>query len=546
MQTENRKEKTMKIRLPDRLSVYTEDACLGFDASERVETGDILVSLDISRDALSVFVSADKTPLKYIKLRWNLSEDERRRGSLKVLGDSWERAYGDLEWHSVNPERCLPFYFLVSNGSDQERDCLGRFTEGFGVKVQAGAMCFWNYDGSGITLWMDVRCGGDGVILGGRTLHASDIVFGEYRDMSAYEAAEHFCHVMSPVTLTPPHKVYGFNNWYYAYGKSSHEQIMRDTRLAASLCRGLANPPYMVIDDGWQPNACDGPWDRGNERFPDMAALASEIKAEGVRPGIWVRYLADRGLTQKDTIPSEWRSMRDERFIDPSHPDALAHIAGITKRFVDWGYELIKQDFTTMDLFGKRSADKITEDGWHFYDRSRTSAEITVALYRTIKEAAGDAVVIGCNAVTHLCAGLCELNRTGDDTSGRYWSRTRNRGVNAVAFHGPQNGAFYTCDADCVGILPGCIPWELNRKWLELVSKSGTPLFVSCDPDAATDEVCRDLRRAFEINSVQVNRLVPLDWMENVCPRLWLFDGEEKDINWFDADGREEFGPIKY
>ncbi|MEV8547172.1 hypothetical protein [Streptomyces sp. NPDC051572] len=38
-------------------------------------------------------------------------------------------------------------------------------------------------------------------------------------------------------------------------------------------------------------------------------------------------------------------------------------------------------------------------------DRSRTSAEILVRLHRTIAEAAGDTVVIGCNTVGHLAAG---------------------------------------------------------------------------------------------------------------------------------------------
>ena len=535
----------MKLRLPDRLSIYTEAGHENFDGAPVVKNADAEVRLELG-DALSVFVTADKAPLTYLKLRWNLKPEEKRTGEVKVLGDSWERAYGDLEWHSINPDRCLQFYFFVSNGTDTNRSYAGRYTEAFGVKVQTGSMCFWNYDGDAVTLWMDVRCGGDGVILDGRTLHAADVVLGDYRDMSAYDAASDFCHVMSPNTLVPPHKVYGFNNWYYAYGNSSHEQIIRDASLAAELCRGLDNPPYMVVDDGWQPNACDGPWDRGNERFPDLAKLASEIKALGVRPGIWVRLLADKGLTQFDTVPKEQRNMRDERFFDPSHPEVLRHVYNDVKRCVDWGYMLVKQDFSCMDFFGSRSPDKVTKDGWHFYDRSKTSAEIIVNFYRTIKEAAGDAVVIGCNAVTHLCAGLCELNRTGDDTSGRYWSRTRNRGVNAVAFHGVQNGAFYTCDADCVGILPDRIPWEFNRKWLDMVAKSGTPLFVSCDPDAATDEVKADLREAFKINSVQENKLVPLDWMENVCPRRWLFDGVEKEIDWYGIDGREDFGPIKY
>ncbi len=44
--------------------------------------------------------------------------------------------------------------------------------------------------------------------------------------------------------------------------------------------------------------------------------------------------------------------------------------------------------------------------------------------YRLLREATGDMVIIGGNTILHLCAGLVELYRGWDDTSGREWSRT--------------------------------------------------------------------------------------------------------------------------
>lgn len=87
-------------------------------------------------------------------------------------------------------------------------------------------------------------------------------------------------------------------------------------------------------------------------------------------------------------------------------------------------------------------------------------------------------MIIGCNTIGHLGAGLMHLNRTGDDTSGRIWERTRRMGVNTLAFRLPQHNTFYHIDADCVGIF-GMIPWEKNRQWADVLAKSGTPLFVS-------------------------------------------------------------------
>src|ERR1700682_6272425 len=128
----------------------------------------------------------------------------------------------------------------------------------------------------------------------------------------------------------------------------------------------------------------------------------------------------------------------------------------------------------------------LTDGGWHFHDQSLTTAEVVRNLYRAIREAAGDATLVGCNTIGHLAAGLVEAQRIGDDTSGREWARTRTMGVNALAFRLPQHNTFFAA-ADCVP-LTSDIPWTLTRQWLELVARSGTALFVSIDPGALQPE----------------------------------------------------------
>ena len=108
--------------------------------------------------------------------------------------------------------------------------------------------------------------------------------------------------------------------------------MIEATRLIAELCEGL-EPPYMVVDAGWSRHEVDGPWDRGGERFPDMAGLAGGIKALGVRPGIWFRPLSDAARETKG-IPEEARSQRDGDFLDPTHPATQALISGDIRRFV--------------------------------------------------------------------------------------------------------------------------------------------------------------------------------------------------------------------
>ena len=148
-------------------------------------------------------------------------------------------------------------------------------------------------------------------------------------------------------------------------------------------------------------------------------------------------------------------------------------------------------------------------------------------------------MIIGCNTVTHLCAGIHEVSRTGDDTSGFDWERTRRMGVNTLAFRLMQNGALYAADADCVGIT-GKIDWQLNRQWLQLLSQSGSPLFISCKPGVLNDAQLEELRTAYRINSVQENRMRPLDWMETTTPELWEIDGETVRFHWYDVMGTSD------
>ncbi len=535
----------MKIRLPDKIRIFTAiDGGVELDVRDgETGAGDVSLSLKLEDDRLAVSVAAESSPLFHIRLRWNFTEDEKRRDVVRIMGDTWERTYGELEWRGVVPQRFMPWYMLVSNGSDSVRDFSGRHTECFGVEVRPAAVCSWQYDTRGVTLWLDVRCGGDGVLLGGRRVELCRVLMSDHFDVSAYEAGRAACREMCRDGISPSHMIYGSNNWYYAVGNSSHEQILRDARLISSLTEGIENRPYCVIDDGWQRNPCDGPWDRGNEKFPDMARLAREMREENVIPGLWVRYLND---SRHETLGDEYRIPSRPDVLDPSLPEVIEKVRRDTERFVEWGYRLIKHDFTVFDAFGVYGGERDTylaKNGWSFRDRSRTTAEIVTELYRAVREAAGnETVIIGCNTVSHLSAGLVHLSRTGHDTSGRHFERTRICGVNALAFRMMQNGIFYLCDADCASHA-GRIDWKQNREWLRAVGDSGTALFISADPDLMTDEIERDMREALRLSANAAEEMIPVDWMENTAPERYLVKGEEKVYNWYEEGGTRRFVP---
>lgn len=505
------------LRQPDDILISTDSHPLSRNI------GDVSVRLIPNGKSLELYVTASKEKPKFICLRWNVKTDKK----VSVFGDKWERAYADLFWSSINPELFMPWYFLVTDGKN---------TDGIGVMVRPNSFVSFEYDDRGVTAWVDIRCGAMGVNLSGRKLHACTFVNENYSDISSFDAVTEFCKVMSPDPILPKEPVYGSNNWYYAYGNSSREQILKDCEFVASLAEGLYNRPYMVIDDGWTEKMTEGPW-LPNDKFGDMGTLAQEMKRKGVKPGIWVRLLADPKLSEQNT---EWQLKRDCQTytppLDPSHPAIKEHLRQTLRRIKGWGYQLLKHDYSTCDLFegfGINFNGMITkEENWSFYDKSKTSAEITLDFYRLIREETEGMVLIGCDTIPHLSAGLVEINRTGDDTSSKSWSRTRAFGVNSLAFRLPQNKNFYMVDADCVCILGDYIPWKMNRQWLDLLAKSGTPLFVSCDPESATDEIISDLKQAFKIASVSSDIAKPLDWEYNKNPSLWLINGEKTEYDW--------------
>ena len=129
-------------------------------------------------------------------------------------------------------------------------------------------------------------------------------------------------------------------------------------------------------------------------------------------------------------------------------------------------------------------------------------------------------MIMGCNTFSHLSAGIMDIQRTGDDTSGKEWERTKQYGINTLAFRMMQHRAFYCVDADCVGITND-VPWEKNRQWLDVLAKSGTPLFVSIAQDAYTPEIQAAIQAAFETADRAVSVSQPMDWLETRTPGIW-------------------------
>jgi len=271
-----------------------------------------------------------------------------------------------------------------------------------------------------------------------------------------------------------------------------------------------------------------------------MPGLAGQMKELGVRPGIWMRPTA---LSTVDD-PRRLRSGPvhvPEKPLDLTLPENLASVHDDIARVRSWGFELIKHDFSTFDLLGKWGNEMgvtITEPGWHFHDQTLTNAEIILRHYQTLRQGAGNALLIGCNTIGHLGAGYFEVQRTGDDTSGRVWERTRRMGVNTLAYRLVQNGSFFACDPDCAAHTEKT-PWDLDRQFLDLIARSGTTLFISVDPRKVTPDQKTAFRDALQLalSGGSPGGCEPLDWLYNTTPEQWRFGADRATYHWEEPIG---------
>jgi len=491
--------------------------------------GQIRVSSVPSEHGVRFTVHAPGTPLVLVHARWQQAVSST--GSLRILGDAWERSYGDLGWRNLIPERVMPWYFATTDGNG--------LCHGYGVKTDTAALCFWQVDTEGVSLWMNVANGGEGVLLGDRELALATTtsrrgVSGE----SSFDAVKALCRSLCARPTRDPGPIYGANDYCYSYQTSTAASILRDTEFIAGLSPTGSVRPFSVIDEGY--------FD-GTAAWPSMADLAKQMKQSGARPGIWVRPLRVAKNTAAALLlpATRFADGESEPAYDPTVPEAQEAIRAKLRQLVEWGYEMLKHDFSTYDMLGQWGSamgPHPTLPGWSLHDRSITNAEMITNLNQLIRASVGEQVVIdGCNTMGPLGQGIFDMQRTGDDTSGRHWERTRRMGVNTLAMRLPQHGTFHMLDADLVGITDA-VPWELNRQFLFAIARSGTATIVSPGLPAHGAEQQAALREALAIAAAGGEGARPTDWMELSAPEHWQGrDGREQRYRWSGPDETSAF-----
>ena len=134
---------------------------------------DTALRFELVENGVKVFLTAKTANPRTVTLRWK----NPLARPVQVLGDAWERGYGTFGWNSLCAEKWMPWYCVLAEEHPEGQPTT---VTGYGVMTRPNAMASWSCDTDGVTLCLDVRCGGVGVELHGRTLLAAEIISKDY------------------------------------------------------------------------------------------------------------------------------------------------------------------------------------------------------------------------------------------------------------------------------------------------------------------------------------------------------------------------------
>ncbi|HUF31655.1 MAG TPA: glycoside hydrolase family 36 protein [Acidimicrobiales bacterium] len=289
----------------------------------------------------------------------------------------------------------------------------------------------------------------------------------------------------------------GWCSWYHYFHDISEDALRANLALAGDW-------PFEVfqLDDGYQADI--GDWLRTNERFPSsLDALADDIEAAGVTPGIWLAPFLVGPDSEVATAHPDWIAPHTSgkpligmvnpgwggqvHTLDTTIPEVLAHIEGVAAHLVDAGFPYLKLDFTYAPSM----------DGM-FADPSRTPAQRVRAGMEAVRRGAGKkAFLLGCGLPLGVGVGIVDGMRIGADVA-PWWEvqhdqwnppgylevepATRNAWVNTLtrAF---MHRRLWLNDPDCVMLRTAETRMgpDAARAWALAVGASGGMALVSDD-----------------------------------------------------------------
>ena len=94
------------IQMPDVVEIFSGDQYISLQTSDQHTWiyKDVIIDLKKLNDAIAVYVQSPTIALKEVRLSWKYNF----KNSASILGDAWERTYGDVSWQKINASKNCP------------------------------------------------------------------------------------------------------------------------------------------------------------------------------------------------------------------------------------------------------------------------------------------------------------------------------------------------------------------------------------------------------------------------------------------------------
>jgi len=218
---------------------------------------------------------------------------------------------------------------------------------------------------------------------------------------------------IAPPRGTPP---VGWATWYQYYSEVTEEDVRHNLDALEELdLDGLSDVELFQVDDGWQ--VTWGDWTAGEDFPSGMAALAADIEAAGMTPGLWMAPFYVSTTTDTYADHPEWFVRDDDgehitftnlgtgdyAILDASQDAVLDWLEALIADKVAEGWTYLKLDFLYAGAQEGERAEAIT--GMEAYHRGM----------ERMRAAAGDAWILACGAPMLPSVGYADSFRTGSD-----------------------------------------------------------------------------------------------------------------------------------
>jgi len=256
------------------------------------------------------------------------------------------------------------------------------------------------------------------------------------------------------------------------------------------------------IDDGFQRSA--GDWDT-NDRFPHGHRwLTDRIHAAGFQAGLW---LAPFAVAERSGIPTahpDWLlqtpdgepltvELREDwggriYGLDAGQADVQDYLRELARHAVSsWGYDYLKIDALHVGVAGTRRGRRVS------------AAEAYRAGLRALREGAGQAFILGCEAPLQHAVGLVDAMRTSPDVEAAFPHFVPAARASLLRAH--LNGTAWINDADAV-LVGEPLTEDEARTWASVVALSGGMALASEDLGRLPDERLAILKRLMPVAPV--------------------------------------------